>query len=155
MKSSANNTNALEKNEHALRTIFNKYGSALLGYIVGMINDHAKAENYLVEIFRVISRFADELIRPGVNTWLRLQQLTKNFLYKSNPPALSGADTKFVASGHSNKFLNLLTNDQKHVFCNIYYGHKSIQALAQEMCKGDDYIKRCLREALSVMRNGK
>lgn len=155
MKPPISNSNALTKNDHALRIIFDRYGSTLLGYIFGVVNDHAKAEHYLIEIFTVISRFADELIRPGVNTWLRLQQLAKNFLYKSNWLVVSDANTKYDATKQSNKFLNLLTAEQKHVFCNIYYGDKSIQALAQEMCKGDDYIKRCLREALSVMRNGK
>jgi len=154
VKSPINNSTALTKNEHALHTIFNRYGSALLGYIFGVINDKDKAENYLVEIFQLISRFADELLSPGVNTWLRLQQLTKNFLYKGDQPVLSGTDAKFVAAEQSNKFLNLLTADQKHIFCNVYYGNKSIQAIAQEMRKNEDDIKRCLRQALSVMRNG-
>jgi DNA-directed RNA polymerase specialized sigma24 family protein len=154
VKSPPNYSSALTKNNHALRTIFNQYGSALLGYIFGVVNDHVKAENYLVEIFKLISRYADELIRPGVNTWLRLQQLAKNFLYKSTQPALSSVDTKFVASEQSNKCLNLLTAEQKHIFCNIYYGHKSVQALAQEMRKDENEIRRCLREALSVIRNG-
>ncbi len=154
MKSFTNNPHALTKNESALRTIFNRYGAALLGYIVGVVNDRIKAENYLIEIFKHISRFADELILPGVNTWLRLQHLAKNFLYKSAQPAISVADSKFVPPGQKNKCLNLLTTEQHHIFCNIYYGYKSVQTLAQEMQKDEEDIRRCLREALSVIRNG-
>jgi DNA-directed RNA polymerase specialized sigma24 family protein len=154
VKSPANNSNALIKNDDALRTIFNRYGSALLGYIFGVVNDHTKAENYLIEIFKHISRFADELIYPEVNTWLRLQQLAKNFLHQYRQPTLSSVDAEFVAPEQSNKCLNLLTAEQKYIFCSIYYGHKTIQSLAHEMRTDEDAIRRRLREALSVIRNG-
>jgi DNA-directed RNA polymerase specialized sigma24 family protein len=149
-----NNHSSLTKREDALRTIYNQYGGALLGYITGIVNDHAEAENYFVEIFKRISRFAEELIRPEVNTWLRLQQLAKNFLYKNTQPALNSADTEFVAPGQSNNSLNLLTAEQKYIFCSIYYGNRSIESLAQEMRIAKDDIRRRLREAFSVIRNG-
>ncbi|WP_342648648.1 hypothetical protein [Mucilaginibacter sp. CSA2-8R] len=149
-----NNHSSLAKREDALRAIYNQYGGALLGYITGIVNDHTEAENHFVEIFKRISRFADELIGPEVNTWLRLQQLAKNFLYKNTQPALNIGATKFVAPGQPNNSLNLLTAEQQYIFCNIYYGNRSIEALAQEMSIATDDIRRSLREAFSVIRNG-
>ena len=146
--------NPIKRDDDALRAIFERYGGALLGYIVGVVNDKTKAEVYLVEIFKVVARFADELMHPGVNTWLRLQQLTKNFLCDNKQVALTDFDLQFVAAGQSNKYLNLLTADQKHVFCGIHYRNKSVQALANEMRTDENSVRRCLRGALSVIRNG-
>jgi DNA-directed RNA polymerase specialized sigma24 family protein len=151
---SIDSANTIKKNDDALRAIFESYGSALLGYIVGIVNDKTKAEDYLVEIFKVTARFADELIHPDVNTWLRLQQITKNFLYNHKQAALTEVDLQLVAAEQSNKYLNLLTADQKHVFCGIHYRNKSVQALANEMRTDENSVRRCLRAALSVIRNG-
>lgn len=151
---SIDSANPINNNDDALRAIFESYGSALLGYIVGIVNDKTKAEDYLVEIFKVISRFANELMHPGVNTWLRLQQLTKNFLYNNRQAGSTEIDHQFDGALQSNKYLNLLTAEQKHVFCGIHYGNKSVQALANELCTDENSVRRCLRGALSVIRNG-
>ncbi|WP_345947821.1 hypothetical protein ABDD95_13290 [Mucilaginibacter sp. PAMB04274] len=135
-----------------IRSLYDRYGHALLGYITEVVQDAAKAEYYLVEIFKQISRYADELTGPGVNTWVQLQAIARNTLRKDSEQ-LGSAGVAGTDLAKFNKYTRAMNQEQKLVFNGVYYQHKSITILAKELNRDESAVKRILKEAFNVIRN--
>lgn len=64
--------------------------------------------------------------------------------------AAEGCDTP--AGTLPNLYLDQMTEDQKMVFCNIYYSKKTTAQLAKEVNKPEVEIKQLLKEAFAIIR---
>jgi hypothetical protein len=147
-------TDSLEQAPPSLdftRTLYDQYGNLLLGYLTQITADRAQAEYYLVEIFRQVNRYADELTQPGVNVWVRLRYIARHIVQTNNLNLLSANHSLL----EQNQFVEAMTAEQRHVFCGLYYQYKSIAALAQELKQDEGAVKRILKEAFNVIRNGR
>ena|ERR1700761_4394968 len=135
-----------------IRRMYDRYGGMLLGYLAEILKDRALAEEYLVTIFSEIANQHPNTIE-GI-TWCQLHQLAKTKLallnnnsnFNTNKP---GA----LISSLSNKFLDTMTDEQKHIFCNVYYYGKPITVLSQQLNKPETAIKKTLTEAFAIIRN--
>jgi hypothetical protein len=124
----------------------------LLGYLSEIVKDHRLAEQHLVNIFNNIPQHLNELNNGDANTWCQLQRLAKKHLM-GLPVAKHGkpADGITIETGR-NKFFNQMTNEQQVVFYSIYYNHKTITQLAEELNKTEELIRKTLREAFAIIR---
>jgi len=135
-----------------IRRLYDRYGGMLLGYLVETLKDRALAEEYLVTLFREI---ADQ--HPNTSediTWCRLHRLAKSklALLNNNSNFNTNKPGSLIPSP-SNKFLDIMTDEQKHIFCSVYYQGKPISALSQQLNKPEGSIKKALVDAFAIIRN--
>ena len=128
-----------------LRAVYTNYADMLYGYILEVVNDPKIAETYFLEIFTSIStEFGLGNIKE-INNWSQLLKYAQ--------PVLSNfAMTHSHVSTQSP--LNLLNEEQKKIFSDTYYYGKTIDALSIELNQPVDSIKKSLREAFIIIRNG-
>lgn len=121
----------------------------LLGYLLEIVKDKEKAEEHLVKIFETLPQYQSEIAGNGVNTWCQLQRLARVHLagtmYADNTSDVKLPDT-------ANKFSALMSDEQRIIFCNIYYHGKTTAQLAQELGKTEELIRKALREAFAIIR---
>lgn len=131
----------------------------LLGYIKEVVKEITVAEQYLVEIFNDLQhKDIEEILSPGVNTFLRLQQLTRKKLSAFITSVEDCADKTEITAKKAvtgNKFINLMDDDQQVVFCGVHYHGKSTSALAAELNKTEDSVRQILRESFTIIRNNR
>jgi hypothetical protein len=135
-----------------VRRLYDRYGGMLLGYLVETLKDRPLAEEYLVTIF---SEIANQHTNTSDDiTWCQLHRLAKSKLallnnnsnFNTNKPGALIPST-------SNKFLDTMTDEQKHIFCSVYYHGKPITVLSQQLNKPEGTIKKALSEAFAIIRN--
>lgn len=144
----------IENKPESLESLYQRHGGMLLGYIFEVVQDRKLAEKYLVEMFCELSQQFDQMTWNGTNSWCQLQRFAKARL------AVLNADARFLkpkaVSGtvHSscNKYLEQLTNEQRQVFCDVYYHGKMIPVISRELNKTEDSIRKTLKEAFAIMR---
>lgn len=144
----------IQHGRDSLSELYEKYSSMLLGYIFEIVKDRKLAEQHLISIYNYIPEHINELTGDGINTWCQLQLLTKKHL-----GLFDGQPTNNKIPGHDlsaynlgNKFLNLMTHEQKEVFCNVYYRGKSIATLSKELNRSEDSIRASLKEAFVLIK---
>jgi len=145
----------LPNSSSALRAVYDEYAALLYGYIFEVVKDTQIAEQYLVSVFNELPKHLQDLVQPGVNTYLRLQLITRNVLagyFETIPACDFVADDNSHMPTRPNKFLDKMTHEQQLVFCNIHYSGKTIRGLAAEMNKAEDEIKKILQEAFAAIR---
>jgi DNA-directed RNA polymerase specialized sigma24 family protein len=136
--------------------LYDKYAPMLLGYITEVVKDEALAEEYLVRVFNEVSYRFDEITAKGNNTWLQLQLLAKSEL-SSFFDSLKGCDipaTEFEQYAARNRFIKLMTAEQRAIFCQVYYHGKSTSEIAAHLNCSEQSVRRILREAFSIIRKG-
>ncbi|WP_295767031.1 hypothetical protein [uncultured Mucilaginibacter sp.] len=150
----------IEKAQHltnseilATRALFYRYGSWLLGYIVEIVKDHEVAEQYLADIFKEVPYKINELSGTGSDSWKQLRMLAQAKLKAAYHRNLSGKDF-FAERVKFDGVVSSLTIEQQIVFCGVYYYQKSTTILAHELNSTDAEVKRILREAFMMMKNG-
>ncbi|MBS7563646.1 sigma-70 family RNA polymerase sigma factor [Mucilaginibacter sp. Bleaf8] len=140
----------------ATRALYDRYGNLLLGYITKVVNDRKLAEEYLVDIFKEIPFRLSEFSQNQGNAWLRLQMIAKQKLAGCARAQQEHALTNSIkATGRGDEFLSLMNEQQRFVFCGIYYYQQPVSWLAQELGTTANDIRKILREAFKVIRNGK
>lgn len=131
----------------------------LLGYIKEVVKEIAIAEQYLIEVFNDLQhKDIEEILAPGANAFLRLQQLTRKKLSSFISTVEDCADqveitTKKAIQG--NKFIDLMDQEQQLVFCGVHYHGKTTAALATELNKPEDTIRQLLRESFTIIRKNR
>jgi tRNA(Met) C34 N-acetyltransferase TmcA len=136
------------------RLIYHRYGHLLLGYITEVVNDNQLAEQYLVEIFKELPHHINELNRPEPCNWFRLQNFAKARLAKyRHISSAKNIVSNSIQQFKSNKFLNLMSEKQQLVFCGLYYEHKTIARLAEELVQGENEVRQVLKEAFRIIRH--
>ena len=127
----------------------------LFGYLFEALKSRPTAERYLVDIFNEL-QFAEiqAITKPGVNTFCQLQIMARKktaaFLETSEERA-APATTAGVQIPN-NQFVNLMEPEQQQVFCGIYYHGKTAGALAAELNKTEEAIRRILKESFTIIR---
>ncbi len=137
------------------RALYYRYSSWLLGYLLEVLKDHRLAEQYLVEIFKEVpARLTDLHEHP----WIGLKALAKAKLLGH----FNGLRIKDMVDDLSNtgdrlkfdSFISTMSTEQQIVFCGVYYYQRSTQNLAEEMGITDQEVKRILKEAFVMIKNG-
>jgi DNA-directed RNA polymerase specialized sigma24 family protein len=131
--------------------LYDKYAAMLLGYIFEVVGDKVVAEEYLVRIFSGLAQNFNEKDWRTDNNWSLLQTYAKHQLAKFDNAA-TGCQTGFTNHNTQNRYLNKMTEEQKQVFCNIYYRKKTTAQLAAEIDKSEELIKKLLKESFTIIR---
>jgi hypothetical protein len=128
----------------------------LLGYISEIVKDSKLAEQHLISIYNYISEHINEITGDGTNTWCQLRLLAKKQLELFDGTISDDQLTSDDLSKYNdrNRFLSLMSFEQKQVFCNIYYYGKTTAVLAKELNKSEDLIRMALKEAFIVIKKG-
>ena len=128
----------------------------LLGYITEIVGDAKLAEQHLVNFYSKIPNHIDEITGNETNIWCQLQRLAKKHLELFDKAIKQDelAPTDLNKYDNRNKFLALMTYDQKQVFCNVYYCGKSTAQLSIELNKPEDLIRIALKQAFIIIKKG-
>lgn len=139
-----------------MRELYDRYSGMLLGYIFEIVKNDKLAEQHLVNIYSYIPNHINELTGDGTNTWCQLQRLAKKYLeladgnqYNSQ---LNGID--LATNDDRNRYLALMTYEQKQVFYNVYYYGKTTAQLAKELNKSEDFVRLALKQAFIIIKKG-
>jgi DNA-directed RNA polymerase specialized sigma24 family protein len=150
------NKQALFENKpEGLRRLYDQHAATLLGFLVGVLKDHKLAEEYLIQLFSELAAQYKEMSWNESNSWGQLQKFAKDKLSKLNAAATDcepGAVSGLKEFEHKNKYIDRLTDDQKFVFCEVYYHGKTIIELSDRLNKTEDLIRKTLKEAFAIIR---
>jgi hypothetical protein len=147
---------SIKQHPYNLRELYDRYSGMLLGYVFEIVKDNKLAEQHLINIYNYIPNHINELTGDGTNTWCQLQRLAKRYLeFGDNAQSngqLNGTDLN-INNGH-NRYLALMTHEQKQVFYNVYYYGKTTAQLAKELNKSEDFIRLALKQAFIIIKKG-
>lgn len=139
------------------RALYYRYSSWLLGYLMEVVKDYEEAEQYLLDIFKEVPYRLHEFTGADSKPWLCLQDMAKAKL-KGITEGLRVNKPKNKIGSHErlrfDTFVSAMTTEQQIVFCGVYYYQKGTDVLAQELNKTDQEVKRILREAFIMIKNG-
>ncbi|MEB0263089.1 MULTISPECIES: hypothetical protein [unclassified Mucilaginibacter] len=146
----------IKQSKHSLYT---NYGAMLLGYIKEVVKEIAIAEQYLIEVFNDLQhKDIEEILAPGANAFLRLQQLARKKLSSFISTVEDCADQVEITTKkaiQSNKFIEMMNQEQQLVFCGVHYHGKTTAKLATELNKPEDTIRQLLRESFTIIRKNR
>jgi DNA-directed RNA polymerase specialized sigma24 family protein len=146
---------AIDGTAENVRSLYDRHAGMLLGYLIEIVRDRKLAEELLVKLFCDLSLHFNEINWNGTNSWCQLQKfaLTKLKEFNYGTKQLNNSSNYgTVAPERCNKFLDQLTDEQKVVFCNVYYHGKSTYAISIDLNKPEDVIRKTLKEAFAIMR---
>ena len=148
------------KNDHAvlqtkptsIYSLYDDYAAMLLGYIYEVVKDKKVAEDYLVRTFSSIAQKFNNINWGDSNPWCQLQRLARIELADYRKVAETYETVEATSIYLPNKYLNQMTDEQKLVFCNVYYNRKTTLQLAAEINKSEESVKKLLKEAFVMIR---
>ena len=143
------------KKSENIRFLYDKYAGMLLGYVIEITKDRATAEKFLVNFFCDLSGQLGERDWEGLDNWCQLQRYARERLdifMNSNHEAEAVRPANLVMHGARDKYLEQLSEEQRQVFCDVYYYRKSIEVISSELNKTEDSIRKTLKEAFAIMR---
>lgn len=136
-----------------VRTLYDRYAGLLLGYISEVIKDRDEAERILISVFSELHLHLNDMNNAPVGPFSYLQLMTRRKLATLRQRPGNSAIGPVIAP-KSNRYLDLLGEDQYKVFCGLHYEGKSTQTLAQELDKTPEAIRILLKEAFTIIRRG-
>jgi uncharacterized protein YktB (UPF0637 family) len=138
----------------SIHSLYDAYAGMLLGYIFEVVKDKKTAEDYLVKTFSSIAEKFNEVNWAETNNWCVLQRFAKDELasYNDKSKGWKTSSTTNYKGGLPNKYLDRMSDEQRLVFCNIYYSKKTTAQLAQEINKSEELIKQLLKDAFAIIR---
>jgi len=148
---------SVDSNAENIRILYDRHAGMLLGYIIEVVQDRKLAEEWLVKLFCELSVHFNDINWESTNSWCQLQRFAKNKLAdynQTNKQLETNKITGLVMHSGRNKYLEQLTDEQKVVFCDVYYHGKSTAAISTELNKPEDVIRKTLKEAFAIMRKG-
>ncbi|WP_131537664.1 sigma-70 RNA polymerase sigma factor region 4 domain-containing protein [Pedobacter nototheniae] len=132
-----------------VQLIYQKYAAMLLGYIYGIVQDRQKSEEYLMKIFTDFSTQQNKTNQIDC-TWLELRDFAKQKLAgTSNEIQIKTSDN------HTDQHLSILTDNQRRIFCAVYYHGKSISYLASIFNQDESSIRQELKSSLDQIRKAR
>jgi hypothetical protein len=146
------NETLLQTKATTIHGLYNVYAGMLMGYIFEIVKDKTLAEEYLVKTFGSVNKQFNE-INWSDNKWCLLQRFAKNELAEFNK-ALKDCDppATITSPNSPNKYLDKMTDEQKHIFCNFYYNKRTSAELSQELKKPEKQIRELLKEAFVIIK---
>jgi hypothetical protein len=145
----------LKQTSYGLGDLYDKYAGMLLGYIYDIVKDSQLAEQHLITIYSGLPANYNDIIPAGENVWCHLQRIAKKHLLSFNGNAKTEYQPEqidLVTYNNRNKYLKLMTHEQKEVFCGIYHYGKTIGQLAPELNKTEEFIRKALKEAFAIIK---
>ena len=130
-----------------IRWFYNKYAAMLLGYINGVIQDHQKSEEQLALILKSFAREFNVQENNNLNMWFQLRQYAQN--------KLSDFSVKADQPTQKSKNLDLLNDQEKLIFCAVYYHGKSISYLGAQVAKDESEIRNLLKLSIDKIRRAR
>ena len=143
-------------NINSVRGLYESYSAMLLGYMLEVVKDRKLAEECMVQLFCDISQNFDARDWESGNSWCRLQRLAQRKLntftsaFSQCKPTTLGVTMSFA----QNNYLKLLNDEQRQVFCAIYYHRKPVSEVSKELNITEDLTRKTLKEAFAIMRDG-
>jgi DNA-directed RNA polymerase specialized sigma24 family protein len=131
----------------SIYSLYDDYAAMLLGYIFEIVKDKKLAEDYLIKTFGSVAQKFNDINWGESNSWCLLQRIAKNEL-----AAQSGQTAETPGFNLNNKYLSGMTDEQRLVFCSIYYSKKTTAQLAAEINKSEVLVKKLLKEAFTMIR---
>jgi hypothetical protein len=147
----------IDSNAENIRSLYDRHAGMLLGYIIEIVRDRKLAEEWLIKLFCELSIHFNEINWESTSSWCQLQRFAKNRLaeFIAVNRQLDGNGIPGLSMhNEGNKYLERLTDEQKVVFCDVYYNGKSTAAISIELNKPEDVIRKTLKEAFAIMRKG-
>ncbi|MEJ2880050.1 hypothetical protein [Pedobacter sp. GR22-6] len=146
----------IDNKPNQIRSLYEKYASMLLGYIIGVVKDQKIAEDYLVMIFAELSQQSDSQVWESTNNWCQLLRFAKDQLREiANTTAIKKSElSDLFIQNTQDKYLSDLNEEQKKVFTDTYYLGKSTNAISIELNKPEVSIRKTLKEAFAVIKKG-
>jgi len=141
--------------QQGILDLYDKYSGMLLGYIYEIVKDRELAEQYLVSVFKSIPGQYHEIYRAE-NIWCHLQQLAKNKL-SDFLKTIKDCEPYTVIGLNSTQttLISQMDDEQKNVFCAIYYHGKTTAELAVQLNKPELIIRKTLKEAFAIIRKSR
>jgi DNA-directed RNA polymerase specialized sigma24 family protein len=144
----------LQTEPPSIHILYDNYAPMLLGYINEVVKDKVIAEEYLLKTFNTIAQKNNCTNWNENNTWVQLLRFAREELIPFHD-VLRGCEAPAVVSINNStayKHLDRMTEEQKHIFCSIYYNKKTTAELSREINKSEALIKTLLKEAFCVIR---
>lgn len=153
------NQQALTQNRpESVRNLYDRHAGMMLGYILGVVKDRKLAEKYLVQIFCDLSQHFHEIDWDSTNNWCLLQRFAKEKLTSFTDEGARENETDETSElelrNSGDKYLGKLTDEQKLIFCEVYYRGKTVTVISVELKKTEDLIRKTLKEAFAIIRKG-
>ncbi|RAJ32966.1 RNA polymerase sigma factor [Pedobacter cryoconitis] len=142
----------------SIRSLYDKHASTLLGYIFEIVKNQKLAEDYLVKVFCDIAQHFNEIDWDDTNNWCQLKRLAQNKLNQLTDSGRIASDLKdlelqgLVNPESQHQYTDHFTEEQHHIFYNVYYYGKSVEAISKELNKTEESIRKTLKEAFAIMR---
>lgn len=143
------NSMAVQQTQLAVRNLYDRYGGMLLGYLVDVLKDRKIAEEYLVTIF---GDLAHEVKTEFSYNWCQLQRFAKSRLPFAADGGSSNETGLSVKYDQRNKFLELMSEHQKLVFCGVYYHGRTVTSIALQLNIAEEATRKILLEAFTIIR---
>jgi hypothetical protein len=133
------------QNPYSVHELYDKYSGMLFGYIHAAVEDTMLAEQHLASFYTGIKGHLHEINAEGANTWCQLRRLAKEHL--------SANFTNITGAGYAgNKCLDMMTSEQKQVFCKVYYHGKTIAELSYALNKPEGLVRKDLKDAFTILK---
>lgn len=144
----------IEYQQESIRGLYNKHAGMLLGYIFEVVEDRKLAEAYLIKIFCDLFLRYNEGNLKEITGWPQLQKFAREKLL-SLPHSFRDISLKAgLKISAPNSYLRQLTEEQRQIFCGVYYKGKTIADLSGSLNKTEDLTRKTLKEAFAIMRKG-
>ena len=137
-----------------IQEVYDQYSGMLYGYLLKVLKDKEQAEKLLVGIFDDIAKNVDESGNCDSYTWCGLYRMAKAKLMKLINDEGNSNDQDMMVYTLGNNMYQGMTDEQKQVFYETYYGGKKITQLAAQLSKSEESIKKTLMEAFTILRRG-
>ena len=149
------NQQSVQTNDReSMLNLYDRYSGMLLGYIFEIVKDKELAEQYMVSVFKDVSDRLHEIYHAE-NTWARLQQIAKCKLADFFA-SIKDCDTRVLPDlSNKNNVINLMSDDQRDVFCAVYYHGKTTANVAKQLQKSELEIRKILKEAFAIIRQSR
>ncbi|MES2375336.1 MAG: sigma factor-like helix-turn-helix DNA-binding protein [Bacteroidota bacterium] len=134
--------------------LYDNYAAMLLGYINEVVKDQVIAEEYLLKTFNTVAKKFNSINWNESNNWVHILRFAKAELVSFHEASKGYETPAIVSTSNSinNKYLDKMTDEQRHVFCRIYYDKKTTAELSKEINKPGELIKTLLKEAFNIIR---
>jgi len=139
----------------SIRSIYDRYGSMLLGYINNVVKDNQEAEGYFVRIFSDAAQHFRDINWKGDLSWLQLNNFAKNrlsFFLGAVNHSTSNLESGTITNTIVSRKFEGLTETQKKVFCAVYFYGKTVAVIAVELDEKEVLIRKALKEAFAIIR---
>lgn len=144
-----------EHKPQSIRSLYDRHGGMLLGYIFEVVKDRKLAEEYLIKVFCDLSVQFNDVSHTDISGWPQLQKFTREKLLSSGERSkFVGLNSGLKTSGAPNHYLEQLNEEQRQVFCDVYYHGKTITDISKTLNLTEDLTRKALKEAFAIMRKG-